>query len=151
MADQRTDYAESISGEYDPVESSSSGASSSLRGKVGSTATSLFSLKFFGVALVGMAVGLFVVGGFIPFFGSIVGMAVAAFALGLASSQHRIVETAAAGLVVSGVASLLHHLVLTALGIGVPLVVLGAVVGLVVGGAGAYFGHDLRKGLTEPL
>ncbi|MFB6165178.1 MAG: hypothetical protein ABEJ31_08470 [Haloarculaceae archaeon] len=126
-----------------------------LRERLGSPVSGLFSLWAFATALVLTVAGLFVAGAVIPLLPSaitgLLGVAAAGFLLGAASDRRRYLEVGLAGTAVAAVAALLHHLVLTMLGVGAPLVVVGAGGGALAALAGHYLGRDLRAGLTREL
>lgn len=109
-----------------------------------------FSPRFFLLSSVLLAVAL-VGGSAVPVFGRPLGLFVVAFALGLVSSERRYAEVGLAGVAVGGVGSLLRNAVLTLAGVGLPIVVVSAVVGGIAALAGVYFGRDLRDGLTREV
>jgi hypothetical protein len=126
---------------------------SRLRGVAGR----LVSGQSLVVALVLSVLGSLLFGRLVPLpFGldsmaTLLGVFVAAFAYGAASRQRHYTEAALAGGLVGGGAALLGTLVLAALGIGLPVVVLGALGGVVAGVAGHYLGRDVRDGLTREI
>lgn len=128
-------------------------SSESRRERLTRRATSVFSPRAFLVSTVVTLLGFLVVGGLLPLGGiaNLVGIAAGTFATGLATSQSRYAESAVAGGAVGGVAAFLDHLALTVVGVGLPLLALGAVGGLLAGLLGHYFGRDLRAGLTRDL
>jgi energy-converting hydrogenase Eha subunit C len=87
----------------------------------------------------------------IPGISGLVGIGLVGAVFGLASESSRYLELAVAGATASGVGTLLNYFVLTALGIGVPVVAVGAAAGVVAGVLGHYLGRDLRDGLTRDL
>ncbi|MFT4931959.1 MAG: hypothetical protein ACI91T_001847, partial [Natronomonas sp.] len=93
--------------------------------------------------------------GFVPLLPALLatflGILIGGLAIGLFESEGSYAETGAAGLLVGGAAALLNNLTLTIVGIGAPLVVTGAVGGLVGAILGLYFGRDLKTGLTKDL
>ncbi|SDG07266.1 hypothetical protein SAMN04488067_11453 [Halorubrum xinjiangense] len=121
-----------------------------------------FSAKAFGLALVTVAVGVFV-GSLIPLIGGTVGTAggvfLAAFLLGLAFSTRRYVETGIAGGAAGAVSAVTSVLGVGFLPIGIdylsqwglPLVAVGGGVGLALALLGHYFGRDLRAGLSQDI
>jgi len=121
-----------------------------------------FSAKAFALALVTVAVGVFV-GGLIPLIGGTVGTAggvfLAAFLLGFALSTRRYVETGIAGGAAGAVSAVTSVLGVGFLPIGIdylsqwglPLVAVGGGVGLVLALLGHYFGRDLRAGLSRDV
>jgi hypothetical protein len=121
-----------------------------------------FSGKAFGLALVTVAVGVFV-GGLIPLIGGTIGTAggvfLAAFLLGLVLSTRRYVETGIAGGAAGAASAVTSVLGVGFLPIGIdylsqwglPLVAVGGGVGLVLALLGHYFGRDLRAGLSQDI
>ena len=98
---------------------------------------------------------MFVGGAVVPFFdrlGGLVGIFVGAFAFGLLTKRSCMLEAGAAGAIAAGVSWVLGNLWLAAgAGLGLPLGAVGAGTGLVAGALGAYFGGDLRNGLTQDV
>ncbi|WP_266078765.1 hypothetical protein [Haladaptatus caseinilyticus] len=128
------------------------GGSESFRSRTKQRAVNFFSPRYFLLAVVALTVSTFV-GGFVPFVGTLgglVGMFVAAFALGGLTSESRTLETATGGLVAAGLTLLLGNLTLLAAG-GTTVAAVGLGAGFLVAGLGAYFGSDLRDGLTRDL
>ena len=121
-----------------------------------------FSGKAFALALVTVAVGVFV-GGLIPLIGGTIGTAggvfVAAFLLGLVLSARRYVETGIAGAAAGAASAVTSVLGVGFLPIGIdylsqwglPLVAVGGGVGLALALLGHYFGRDLRAGLSRDV
>ena len=121
-----------------------------------------FSAKAFGLALVTVAVGVFV-GGLIPLIGGTIGTAggvfLAAFLLGLVLSTRRYVETGIAGGAAGAASAVTSVLGVGFLPIGIdylsqwglPLVAVGGGVGLALALLGHYFGRDLRAGLSQDI
>lgn len=127
--------------------------SASARGRVRRRATGWFSVKAFLVALALAAAGV-LAGGSIPVvggFGGLVGVFVAGILLGLVGNGRRYVEVGTAGAAVAGASALLDHIGWALVGIGLPLVVVGAGAGLVAGVLGHYLGRDLRAGLAKDI
>lgn len=130
-------------------------------GKVGVSGR-WFSAKAFGLALVTVAVGVFV-GGLIPIIGGTIGTAggvfLAAFLLGLVLSTRRYAETGIAGGAAGAASAVTSVLGVGFLPIGIdylsqwglPLVAVGGGVGLVLALLGHYFGRDLRAGLSQDI
>lgn len=120
-------------------------------------AAGVFSPRLFLYATVLLTAGMFAGNAFVPVpvidsLAGLVGVFAAAFALGLAVERSTVVESAAAGALAAGLTVLLTNLTLTvATGLGVPLAAFGAGTGLLAGALGAYFGEDLRKGLTADI
>ena len=73
------------------------------------------------------------------------------FLAGVVSRHRPILEAGAAGMLTAGVAALIQDPILTMLGLGGYVVVAAGAGGLVTGALGAYFGSDLRDGLTREL
>ncbi|WP_137284787.1 hypothetical protein [Halorussus salinisoli] len=159
-SDQRTrdsladDLTETL---QDDATEEQSRSSSSFVERLQHRTTSVFSPRVFFYALVLLGGGMVAGNAFIPlpFLDSLAGLVGAfagAFVLGLAVERSTILESAAAGAVAAGLATLLSHLTLTvASGFGVPLAAFGAGTGLLAGALGAYFGGDLRDGLTTDI
>jgi len=159
-SDQRTrdsfadDLTETLQDDSTAEESrSSSSVARRLQHRVGS----IFSLRTFLYAFVLLGGGMFAGNAFIPlpFFDNLAGLLgvfAGAFLLGLVVERSTVLESAAAGAAAAGLATLLTHLTLTvASGFGVPLAAFGAGTGLLAGALGAYFGGDLRNGLTADI
>ena len=137
-------------GGFSSDESTGGERPSGIRSRLGR----LFSPRGFLLRTGVLAAGLFA-GGFVPLLpgliAGILGLVVAGFAIGLVESNRSYLETGLAGLLVGGVAALLNHLVLTIAGIGAPIVMTGAIGGLVGAVFGLYLGRDLRAGLTKEI
>ncbi|UPW01174.1 hypothetical protein M0R88_03495 [Halorussus gelatinilyticus] len=159
-SDQRTrdsfadDLTETL---QDDAETAEQETHSSFVQRAKHRAGSIFSPKIFLVALGLLGVGMFAGNAFIPLpvldnLAGLLGVFAGAFALGLAVERSTVLESAAAGAVAAGLTALLGNLALTAFGdAGVPLAVFGAGTGLLAGALGAYFGGDLRNGLTADV
>jgi hypothetical protein len=128
-------------------------SSGSVRGRLRGRIGRLFSLRAFLLQVVLVAGGVVVLGGLLPFgtVGDVLGIALAAFAGGLATRERRYLETGLAGAAVGGLWALLGNLVIALLGVGVPVVTVGAGGGALGALLGHYFGRDLRDGLTREL
>lgn len=124
-----------------------------LRARALTRAERLFSPRVFVVALLLAAGGLFAASTLVPLPGSgLLGVFAATFLLGLAVDNRRYAETALAGGIIAAASTLLDFAVVAFLGgFGVSIAVLAGALGAVVGGLGAYFGRDLRDGLTRDL
>ncbi|WP_135823913.1 hypothetical protein [Halorussus ruber] len=131
--------------------------SSSFVQRARNRAASIFSPRVFLYALVVLGSAGFAGNAFIPLpvldnLAGLVGVFAGAFLLGLAVERSTVLESAAAGAVAAGLTALLGNLALTAFGdAGVPLAMFGAGTGLLAGALGAYFGGDLRNGLTADI
>lgn len=138
-------------------QSSSPSYSSSFAQRLQHRAASIFSPRTFLYALVLLGGGMLAGNTFIPLpvldsLAGLLGVFAGAFVLGLAVERSTVLESAAAGAVAAGLTTILGHLALTAFGgMGVPLAAFGAGTGLLAGALGAYFGGDLRKGLTADI
>ncbi|MFB6185166.1 MAG: hypothetical protein ABEI96_11475 [Haloarculaceae archaeon] len=121
------------------------------RGGAGRTGTSVVRSAL--VSLVATVVGLVAFQSVLPFdtVAGLLGVFAAGFGLGLVGSRRRYLELAGSGALVVGVGFLLDYLVLSLLGVGLPLVAFGAVLGAVAATGGHYLGRDLRDGLTRDL
>jgi hypothetical protein len=87
-------------------------------------------------------------------FGSLAGLLgvfVAGFGFGALGSRQRYVTLAVAGAAAVGLATMLDFLVLSLVGVGLPLVAVGAAAGGLAAALGHYFGRDLRDGLTREV
>ena len=159
-SDQRTrdsfadDLTESL---QDDAETTEQETDSSFVQRAKHRAGSIFSPKLFLVALALLGGGMVAGNAFVPLpfvdnLAGLVGVFAGAFLLGLAVERSALLESAAAGAVAAGLTALLGNLALTAFGdAGVPLAVFGAGTGLLAGALGAYFGGDLRNGLTADI
>lgn len=112
---------------------------------------SVVSTSVFLAAVPLLAVASYLGGGAIPFAGSAAGLFLGAFVLGVVSSSRPIVEVGVAGILVAGVSAVFGNALLALIGVGIPIVIASAVVGGIAGALGAYFGSDLRDGLTREL
>lgn len=121
------------------------------RGRIRERAGSLFSPRRFLVALALVAAGVFVGGATIPVAGGLLGAFAGAFLLGVASEHRPMAEAGTAGAAVVGLSTAFDYFVWMVVGSGLPIAALGGAVGLVIGALGAYFGSDLRDGLTREL
>ena len=123
------------------------GSGSGVRERAGT----LFSPARFLLALALSMVGLLAGSATVPIAGGLLGVLLGTFLVGLASDQRPLSETGAAGAAVVGASTLFDYLVWTLVGVGLPIVAVGAAVGLAVGALGGYLGADLRDGLTREL
>jgi hypothetical protein len=124
-----------------------------VRARLASPFSGLFSVRVFVRLLAVTMVSTVLAGVVVPLGGvaGFLGIAVAGFAVGLADERHRYLEFGLAGAIAAGLATVFDHLLLTALGLGIPLVALGVGAGALAGIVGHYFGRDLRHGLTREL
>jgi hypothetical protein len=117
----------------------------------------IFSPRIFLVALALLGGGMVAGNAFVPLpfvdnLAGLLGAFAGSFVLGLAVERGTVLESAAAGAVAAGLTALLGNVALTAFGdAGLPLAVFGAGTGLLAGALGAYFGGDLRDGLTADI
>jgi len=126
-------------------------AGDSLRARLATPFSELFSLRLFLVVVALTAVCLVLGSVVVSLPGAgLAGIAVAAFAVGVGHEHRRYLELLVAGLLVAGVATLFEY-ALIALVSGAAPVALGAAVGGIAALAGHYFGRDLRAGLTRDL
>ena len=144
-----------------PESTAGSEAGSGDAGRIGASGR-WFSAKAFGLALVTVAVGVFV-GSLIPLIGGTVGTAggvfLAAFLLGIVLSTRRYAETGVVGAAAGATSAVTSVLGVGFLPIGIdylsqwglPLVAVGGGVGLVLALLGHYFGRDLRAGLSRDV
>ena len=158
-SDQRTrdSLANDLASTLDDGDAESASSSASFTQRAKSRAASIFSPRVFLYALLLLGVGMFAGSAFVPLpildnFAGLLGVFAGAFVLGLALDRSTVLESAVAGAVAAGLTAVLGHLALTALGgAGVPIAVFGAGTGLLAGALGAYFGGDLRDGLTTDI
>lgn len=124
-----------------------------VRSRLARASTRVFSLRAFLAAL-GLSLVGALVGGAIPLVGGLGGIAgvfVAGFVLGVLAGERRYLESVIAGAVVAGIGTFLDFLVVSVVGIGVPIVAIGAGSGAIAAVVGHYFGRDLRAGLAREL
>ncbi|ADJ14676.1 hypothetical protein [Halalkalicoccus jeotgali] len=122
----------------------------SRTGRVRKRAGTLFSPKRFLFALALIVAGT-LVGGVVPVAGGIIGAFVGAFLVGVASRHRPMIETGVAGAAVVGLSTAFDYLPWLVGGNGRTIAALGLAVGFVVCTLGAYFGADLRDGLTREI
>ena len=127
--------------------------SGGLRDRLSSRAGRLFSPRLFLLALLLAVGGLFAASTLVPLPGAgLLGVFLATFLFGLAVEERRYAETALAGGIAAGSSTLLDFAVVAFLGgFGVSIAALAGALGAAAGGIGAYFGRDLRDGLTRDL
>ncbi|NHN59917.1 MULTISPECIES: hypothetical protein [Halorussus] len=163
-SDQRTrdsvadDFTDVLGDDSADAETQSSASSSTSFGRrLQHRAANIFSPRAFLYALALLGGGMVAGTAFVPLpfldnLAGLLGVFAGAFVLGLAVERSTVLESATAGAVAAGVTALLGHLALSvAGGMGVPIAAFGAGTGLLAGALGAYFGGDLRKGLTEDI
>ncbi|MES3160659.1 MAG: hypothetical protein PPP55_03700 [Halorubrum sp.] len=121
-----------------------------------------FSLKSFALAAVAIGSGVFL-GGAIPLIGGTIGAAagvlLGAFLVGFVFSSRSYVENGVAGTAAGALTAVTSVLGVGFLPIGIdylsewglPLLVVGGGLGLVLALVGHYFGRDLRAGVTSEL
>jgi len=124
-----------------------------FRERTADHAKRVFSPRPFIAALLVTVAGLFAASTFVPIPGSgLLGVFVGAFLFGLAVDERRYVETALAGGIAAAASTLLDFAVVAFLGgFGVSLAAIAGGLGAAVGVVGAYFGRDLRNGLTREI
>lgn len=147
--DVGVDVSVGIDDSADEAADDGGGITGWLRRKLGSLGSSRALL----VSVVLSLGGVLLLGGLLPLgiAGDALGIFVAAFLYGTVASERRYLEQGLAGGLVGGVWAFLGNLVLTLVGPGIPIVLVGALVGLLAGVSGHYFGRDLRAGLTQDL
>ncbi|WP_115864613.1 hypothetical protein [Halorussus litoreus] len=154
-SDEASGSPQSAASQSDSSESSTTSASFGQR--LQHRAGSLFSPRVFLYAVVLLGGGMFAGNAFIPIpfldsLAGLVGVFAGAFVLGLAAERSTVLESAAAGAVAAGLTVLLTNLTLSVVsGFGAPMAAFGAGTGLLAGALGAYFGEDLRDGLTADI
>ncbi|MEM4782033.1 MAG: hypothetical protein QXG03_10805 [Halalkalicoccus sp.] len=147
---ERTDQlteTRSVDHEVDPGDPAETDRPRTVRERAGT----LFSPTRFVLALALVLAGTLVGGATIPLAGGLVGAFLGAFLLGAASETRPMAEAGAAGAAVLGLSTMFDYLVWVVVGSGLTIAALGALVGFVVCALGAYFGSDLRDGLTSEL
>ncbi|WP_122088847.1 hypothetical protein [Halalkalicoccus subterraneus] len=151
MAKRTDQLTETRSADHEVALGESEAATAGARRRVRERAETLFSPKRFGLALALVLAGTLVGGATVPIAGGVVGAFLGAFLLGVASETRPVAEAGVAGGAVVGLSTASDYLVWIIAGSGLTVAALGAVVGLVVCGLGAYFGSDLRDGLTREI
>jgi hypothetical protein len=128
-------------------------SSGGVRTRVRETARTVATGRSLAAALVLVAAGAFLVGELLPLgvVGTLLGVALGGSLYGTLSDTRHYTETSLAGALAGGVSVLLGNLALSLIGVGVPLVVVGAVGGGLAGLVGHYLGRDLRDGLTREV
>jgi small-conductance mechanosensitive channel len=163
-SDQRTsdsvadDFTDVLGDDSAASESQSPTSSSpSVVQRLQHRAFSIFSPRIFLYALLLLGTGMLVGNFFVPLpifdkIAGLVGVFAGAFVLGLAVERSTILESAVAGAFAAGLTAVLGHFALTAFGDGgTQLAMFGMGTGLLAGALGAYFGGDLRNGLTADV
>lgn len=149
---ERTDQlteTRSVDHEVDIGESSAS-SNRSRRG-VRERAGTLFSPTRFLLALVLVFAGMLVGGATLPIMGGVFGAFLGALLLGVVSEHRPMAEAGTAGAMILGLTTAFDYLVWVVIGSGMTIAALGAVFGFLVCALGAYFGADLRDGLTREI
>ena len=127
-------------------------SSGGVRTRVRETARTVATGRSLAAALVLVAAGTLLVGELLPGpVGTFLGIALGGSLYGTLSDTRHYAETSLAGALAGGVSVLLGNLALSLIGVGVPLVVAGAVGGGLAGLVGHYLGRDLRDGLTREV
>lgn len=123
------------------------------RARIRKSASKVVSGKAVVLSLVLVVGGMVGVGSLLPLdtVGNLLGILAGAFLYGLGSEVRHYLELAVAGALAGGGAALLGNLVLSLLGVGIPMVAVGAIAGALAGLFGHYLGRDLRDGLTREL
>ncbi|WP_433625365.1 hypothetical protein [Halomicrococcus sp. NG-SE-24] len=151
---RETDDVEELLGDGESTERSAGESSGrGFRARAKQRAVDVFSPRYFLVAAVVSSVAIFFGGTLVPLVGDVTGFVavfLASFLLGAVTSDSRILETAAGGAVAGGLGFLLQNLAWMVVG-GLPIAAVGVGAGLLAGGLGAYFGGDLRDGLTRDI
>jgi len=157
--DTSVDAAGEFDAEFEPddrtrtEETGSAGSDRGFRSRAAERAGELFSPRHFFAAALLIGTALFAASTFVPLPGAgLVGVFAAAFAFGLVGSKRRYAETAVAGGAVTAASTFLDFAVIAFFGgFGVSLTAIAGGLGAVVAAVGAYFGRDLRDGLTRDL
>jgi hypothetical protein len=142
-----------LEGSIDADEDATASERRGLRGRVRERAGAVVSVKSLALALVLVVGGVFLIGGIVGLgtLGDLLGILVGTFLLGVGSDSRRYAESALAGTLAGGTSAFLGNLVLSLIGVGLPVVFLGAVAGGLAGAFGHYLGRDLRDGLTREI
>jgi len=129
-------------------EAEEGGVGSWLRSKLGS----LGSTRGLVVSTV-LALGGAMAGGLLPLgiVGNALGIFLGGFVYGVVASNRHYLEFGLASALVAALIAVFGNLVMTIAGPGIPIVLVGAGIGLVAGLVGHYFGRDLRAGLVQDL
>jgi hypothetical protein len=154
--DTDDDFADLLGDDSESAETSgaAAGSSESYRGRFKRRAAAFFAPRYFLLATVVLTVAMFVGSMFAPIgstLGGLVAVFAASFLLGGLTSDSRILETAVGGAVASGLAFLVNSLVIAISVGGLNVAAVGAGAGFVVAALGAYFGGDLRDGITQDV
>ncbi|WP_227353442.1 hypothetical protein [Haladaptatus salinisoli] len=147
---ETSDDLSDVLGDSETVEQA--GGGESYRSRAKKRAVAFFSPRYFLLAAVVLTVAMFV-GRTVLFVDGLTGLLAlfaASFVLGAATGDSRILETATGGAVAAGISLLLGSLTLLAVG-GTLVAAVGLGAAFLVAGLGAYFGGDLRDGLTRDL
>jgi hypothetical protein len=127
-------------------------SSGGVRTRVRETARTVATGRSLAAAVVLVAAGAFLVGELLSgTVGTLLGVALGGSLYGTLSDTRHYTETSLAGALAGGVSVLLGNLALSLIGVGVPLVAVGAVGGGLAGLVGHYLGRDLRDGLTREI
>jgi hypothetical protein len=100
-----------------------------------------------------LALGGAMAGGLLPLgiIGNALGIFLGGFVYGVVASDHHYVEFGFAATLIAALIAVFGNLVMTIAGPGIPIVLVGAGIGLVAGLVGHYFGRDLRAGLVRDI
>lgn len=136
--------------------SQSQSQSTSLRDRLLSNVTGVFSPRHFLLAFVVLSIGLFIPS-LLPIISALpgvglIGLFCGAFALGGVGSDRQYLEVGTAGALAVGMSFLTQYMTIALVGSRVSeFATLGFGVGIVVAVIGYYFGRDLRNGLTQDI
>lgn len=127
-------------------------ATDRVRARIAAPFGGLFSVTLFALVLLLSAAAMVLAGAVLPTGGAgYVGIAAVGLLVGLADERRHYLELLVAGGTVAALETVFGNLLLTTLGVGVPLALVGATGGGLAGVVGHYLGRDLRDGLTRDL
>jgi hypothetical protein len=129
-------------------ESDEGGIGSWIRSKLGA----LGSTQGLVISMV-LALGGAMAGGLLPLgiVGNALGIFLGGFVYGMVAGEHHYLEFGLAAALIAALIAVFGNLVMTIAGPGIPIVLVGAGLGLVAGLVGHYFGRDLRAGLVRDI
>jgi hypothetical protein len=129
-------------------ETTEGGIGSWIRSKLGA----LGSTQGLVISIV-LALGGAMAGGLLPLgiVGNALGIFLGGFVYGVVAGEHHYLEFGLASALIAALIAVFGNLVMTIAGPGIPIVLVGAGIGLVAGLVGHYFGRDLRAGLVRDI
>lgn len=150
MSERTDQLTETRSAEHE-IDLGESSRSSKRSHTVRKRAGTLFSPTRFLFALVLVFSGMLVGGATVPVMGGVFGAFLGSLLLGVVSEHRPMAEAGTAGAAILGLSTAFDYLIWVIIGSGLTIAALGAVFGFVVCALGAYFGADLRDGLTREI